>query len=113
MSNHAQWSAQVAVKESLEDIAYLQQRVRAIIAERGRLYARLRQQGLLQPLPSEANFILSSAPDGRARQIKQGLEREGIFIRYFDTPLLKDMVRISVGKPEHTDALIKALDRMG
>ncbi|PIU57421.1 MAG: histidinol-phosphate aminotransferase, partial [Chloroflexi bacterium CG07_land_8_20_14_0_80_51_10] len=33
----------------------------------------------------------------------------GIFIRHFDTPKLEKMIRISVGKPEHTDAVIKAL----
>jgi len=42
-------------------------------------------------------------------EIKQGLEKKGIFIRHFDTPLLRNMLRISVGKPEHTDALIEAL----
>jgi len=30
-------------------------------------------------------------------------------VRYFDTPLLRNMLRISIGKPEHTDALIEAL----
>jgi len=30
-------------------------------------------------------------------------------VRYFDQPLVQNGVRISVGKPEHTDALIKAL----
>jgi histidinol-phosphate/aromatic aminotransferase/cobyric acid decarboxylase-like protein len=30
-------------------------------------------------------------------------------VRYFDTPLLRNSIRISVGKPEHTDALIRAL----
>ena len=33
----------------------------------------------------------------------------GIFVRYFDTSALKDCLRISVGKPEDTDALVRAL----
>ena len=41
------------------------------------------------------------------------LESGGIFVRYFDTPQLKDMIRVSVGKPEHTDTLIAALSRIG
>jgi histidinol-phosphate aminotransferase len=40
------------------------------------------------------------------------LEKRGIFIRYFDTPLLKNMLRISVGKPEHSDVLIQALSEI-
>jgi len=30
-------------------------------------------------------------------------------VRYFDKDGLRDCLRISVGKPEHTDALIAAL----
>jgi histidinol-phosphate aminotransferase len=69
----------------------------------------LKEQGVLMPLPSEANFILCKVARGDAREIKQGLEKRGIFVRYFDTPLLRNMLRISVGKPEHTDALVEAL----
>ena len=75
--------------------------------------AKLKEQGLLEPIPSQANFILCSAPDGQARKIKEGLAKMGIFIRYFDTQLLRNMLRISVGKPEHTDALIEALQKVG
>jgi len=41
------------------------------------------------------------------------LQDKGIMVRYFDTPLLKNSIRISVGKPEHTDALIEALREIG
>ena len=102
-------AAMIAVKESLADVEYLRDRVKAIIAERERLSMMLKEQGVLIPMPSEANFILCRVTGGDAREIKQGLETKGIFIRYFDTPLLKNMLRISVGKPEHTDALIEAL----
>ena len=45
----------------------------------------------------------------QAKKIWQQLRQKGIFIRYFDTPRLKDYLRISVGKLEDTDALIEAL----
>ena len=102
-------AALIAVKESLADKKYLQTKVKAIIAERKRLFDRLKKQGVLSPLPSQSNFILCRVINGDARKIKQGLDSKGIFIRYFDTPLLRNMLRISVGKPEHTDALIEAL----
>jgi histidinol-phosphate aminotransferase len=44
--------------------------------------------------------------------IHEGLQKKGIFVRYFDTPLLRNSLRISVGKPEHTDALIEALKEL-
>jgi histidinol-phosphate aminotransferase len=105
-------AAMIAVRESLADIDYLRGRVKAIIAERERLSAMLKEQGVLLPLPSEANFILCRVARGDAWEIKQGLDKKGIFIRYFDTPLLRNMLRISVGKPEHTDALVEALAKL-
>jgi histidinol-phosphate aminotransferase len=102
-------AAIIAMRESLADLDYLKGNVRAIIEERGRLSAMLERQGLLEPLPSEANFILCRVLNGVARDIKFGLEKKGIFIRYFRNALLKDMVRISVGKPQQNDALVEAL----
>jgi len=83
--------------------------VKAIIDERERLFTELKKLRFLRPFPSQANFILCSVLNGRAGQLQQKLRDKGILVRYFDTPLLRDSIRISVGKPEHTDALIKAL----
>ncbi|MDI6814514.1 MAG: histidinol-phosphate transaminase [Dehalococcoidales bacterium] len=102
-------AALVAVQESLKDIDYLMGRVKAIVAERERLFAELERLRFLKPFPSQANFIFCSVLNGKASEIQQKLERKGILVRYFDLPLLRNSIRISVGKPEHTDALIKAL----
>jgi histidinol-phosphate aminotransferase len=105
-------AAQVAVLESLQDMEALQGIVGKIIDERERLFLKLSELGFLKPFPSQANFILCSVPGGGAYEIYRGLQRAGIFIRYLDTPLLKDCIRISIGKAEHTDALIRALKKM-
>jgi histidinol-phosphate aminotransferase len=73
---------------------------------------RLSQLDWLKVYPSRANFILCSVLNGQAKAIHQGLQKKGIFVRYFDTPQLKDCLRISIGKPEHTDALIASLEEM-
>jgi histidinol-phosphate aminotransferase len=90
--------------------AYLQSRVKAIVAERARLFDELQQFAWLKPYPSQANFILyrASSPRQRQRSLSEA-QRKGILVRYFDRPLLKNSIRISVGKPEHTAALVKAL----
>lgn len=45
-----------------------------------------------------------------ARTVKERLATEhGIMVRHYDKALLDGYIRISVGKPEHTDALIRAL----
>ena len=106
-------AALVAVQESLKDIDYLMGTTRAIIAERERLFGELEKIAWLKPFPSQANFIFCSVLNGRASQLQQKLQDKGIMVRYFDTPLLENSIRISVGKPEHTDALIKALQEIG
>lgn len=106
-------AALVAVQESLKDIDYLMGRVKAIITERERLFAKLEKLEWLKPFPSQANFILCSVLNGKAKELRQKLQDKGILVRYFDEPLLRNYIRFSVGKPEHTDALIKALREIG
>jgi len=121
-------AAQAAVLASLADVDYLRGNVARIIAERERLFGKLKELGWLEPYPSRANFILCSlechsegekrpknltqgrpSEESRAKEIWRQLRQKGIFIRYFDTPRLKNCLRISVGKPADTDALIEAL----
>ncbi len=102
-------AAEIAVRESLADLAYLQGRVKDIINERGRLYDELKQFPWIKPYPSQANFIFCEILKGNAGELYRQLQRKGILVRFFDNPLLANSIRISVGKPEHTDALVKAL----
>ncbi|MFW6105208.1 MAG: histidinol-phosphate transaminase [Chloroflexota bacterium] len=106
---NANAAAQAAVLASLADIDYLRANVTKIIKERERLFGKLKELDWLRPYPSQGNFVLCALPEGRAREIWQQLRKKGIFVRYFDTSRLKDCLRISVGRPEDTDALVKAL----
>ncbi len=106
-------AALVAVRESLADVDYLMSIVKKIIAERERFFGKLKKFKWLKPLPSRANFIFASVLKGEAEELQQKLQSKGILVRYFDLPYWRDGVRISVGKPEQTDALIKALQEIG
>jgi len=106
---NASAAAQAAVLASLADIDYLRANVAKVVMERERLFGKLEGLGWLKPYPSQANFVLCSLPEGNAQEIWQGLRKKGIFVRYFDTPGLRDCLRITVGRPEDTDALVKAL----
>ncbi len=99
----------VAALASLSDVGQLRENVRKIVAERERLYSALRDFDFLEPYPSEANFILSRVVGRDAAGLKTALSERGIFIRYFNTSRLRDHIRISVGKPVHTTALLNAL----
>jgi histidinol-phosphate aminotransferase len=106
-------AAEVAVKESLDDIKYLHGRVKAIVDERAVLWSELQKISWLKPFPSQANFIYCRVLKGSAFELYQKLQRRGILVRFFDNPLLNNGVRFSVGKPKHTTALIRALNELG
>jgi histidinol-phosphate aminotransferase len=102
-------ASQIAVRESLKDRDFLMERVKKIIAEKNRLFEELKKIEWLKPFPSEANFIFCHVLNGMARQIYEGLMDRSIIIRYAENHLLKDCIRVSAGKPEHTDILVKAI----
>jgi|FLYL01.1.fsa_nt_gi histidinol-phosphate aminotransferase len=102
-------AAEQAVLASLSDRERLLANVRLIREERERMAALLRELGWLHPYPSAGNFLLCRVREIPARAVRDGLRRRGVLVRYFDAPGLQDCLRISVGKPEHTDRLIEAL----
>ena len=106
-------AANVAAIESLKDVEHLEKTVRSIIEERERLFTELKKLGWLRPFPSQSNFILCSVLQGSAKGLRDELRKRGIIIRHFDTALLRDYIRITVGKPGHTNLLIKALKEVG
>jgi len=103
-------AASIAAQVSLENTEQLKKVVELLKTERGRLLNELGKISFLRTYPTESNFILCQVIDKDALELKTKLANEyGIFIRYFNKPGLKDHIRISVGRPEDTDALIKAL----
>lgn len=101
--------AETAAIAALDDLDYLQVNVARIVEERSRLLARLSELPFLAPYPSDSNFILCRVTQGNARDLKLAMERMGVLVRYYNTPLLSDYIRISVGTPAQTDAVITAL----
>ena len=103
-------AAEVALLASLENREGLVKRVNAIVNERNRMFSLLEDILGVRPYPSQANFVLCQLPDGKGKQVFEGLASRGIFLRYFSNPRLRDYVRISVGLPHETDAVIETLD---
>ena len=103
-------AAELALMASLEDVDYLMKNVNLIIKERSRLYSALQRFNQdIRPLQSEGNYILCESLKVESSKIVQGLVRKAIFVRQFSHPKLKKYFRISIGKPQHTDAIISAL----
>jgi histidinol-phosphate aminotransferase len=101
-------AAEIAVRASLEDVDYLMENVRAIVAERERLQRELRAFPFLKPYPSDANFIFCALEGIDATDLHDRLLVKGVLIRNFKTA-----VRITAGTPEQTWALLAALRTIG
>ncbi len=105
-------AGQVAAFASLQDPAWLHQSVARIVAERDRLFTLLQELDGIEPLPSSSNFIFCRVQRGNAGAIKKELEQHGVFIRYFNKPLLQNAFRISIGRPDQTDILMQHLPQI-
>jgi histidinol dehydrogenase len=97
---------------SLDDSKALLATVEKIIAERERMFARLKTIPWLEVYPSRSNFFLCRLKGRKPREVQAELARQGILVRYFDKPAMRDCLRISVGRPQDTDALMKALKKL-
>jgi histidinol-phosphate aminotransferase len=102
-------AAEVAVLASMDDLPYVQGLVAAIIKERQRLEVELAKLPGFEVSPSSANFLLCRLNGVSAREVHARLIERGVLVRYFDTPLLQNHLRISAGRPDQTDALLAAL----
>jgi histidinol-phosphate aminotransferase len=104
-------AASTAALASLSDLETLQANVASLLGERQRLYTALDGFTWLSPYPTRANFILCRVDGIDAAELKRRLAVEyGILVRYFSKPGLQDHIRISVGRPHETQALIAALE---
>jgi histidinol-phosphate aminotransferase len=108
-------AAHIAAHETLADLPFLQERICLIISERERLFQMLSTYSFLRAYPSRGNFVLFEIidPGLPLAELRRQMEAHGILIRYFRTPDLARHARITVGTPEHTDAIAHVLDEIG
>ncbi len=95
----------VAATAALQDQAYARDKWDQVREERGRVTAELERMGW-RVLPSQANFVLATAPDGKGLDALLGLRRQGIIVRHFDKPGLADKIRITIGQSHENNALL-------
>jgi histidinol-phosphate aminotransferase len=106
-------AASLAAQVSLEHTDELSKVVELLKNERVRLFTALQEIPYLKPHPTQSNFILCQVIGRDAAELKTMLAQEhGVFIRYFNKPGLRDHVRISVGRPQDTDVLVSALEKL-
>lgn len=102
-------AADVAARTALAHRAEIMEGVRSLVAERERMSGLVSALGWLEPCPSQANFVLFRVHGRSARDVAEGLRRQGVLVRYYDRPELRGYIRISAGRPADTERLLEAL----
>ncbi len=98
----------VGAVAAFEDEEYFQQTCQRVIADRESLAEQLRGLGF-EVLPSAANFVFARHPQADAGVLSADLRQQGIVVRHFRQPRIDQFLRITVGRPEQNQALVKTL----
>ncbi len=100
--------ALAGARAAFDDRDYFEQTRQSVIAERERLTCGLKQLGF-EVLPSAANFVFACHPDRAGSDLARGLREQGIIVRHFNKPRISAFLRITIGTPEQSNALLAAL----
>jgi histidinol-phosphate aminotransferase len=98
--------AQAAAVAALESVEEVRARCAAVVAERERLTAALRERGL-DVSDSQANFLWLPLGE-QAAEIASALEARAVITR----PFAGEGIRVTVGTPEEDDVFLAALDEV-
>ena len=102
--------SQLAAEAALDDWGSVSGAISRILREREALGAALARVPGVRCYPSDANFLLIELQDARPRPVFEALAAQGILVRDVSRyPRLGRCLRISVGSPEESLALLEAL----
>lgn len=90
------------------DGSYYAEATKKVVAERSRLQDALREMGFFVP-ESRANFLFAGRGAVGGKTIYERLKAEGVLVRFWDKPVLRDFVRITVGTREENTVLLEKL----
>ena len=96
---------------AMEDEAYFQDCTKTVMDNRARTTEALQNMGFTV-LPSKANFVFAKSDRLSGGDIYRGLKARGVLVRWFDTPRLRDWLRISIGSREQMQTLLDRLKDM-
>jgi histidinol-phosphate aminotransferase len=96
---------------AMEDDAYFQQTRRQVMETREWTAAELETMGFAV-IPSRANFIFMRHKKANAAELFRKLRQKGILVRYFDKPLIKEYLRVTIGMPSEMRTFVGALKQI-
>jgi histidinol-phosphate aminotransferase len=103
-------ASQAAALAALQDDAYLATTLDAVARERSRLAEGMEALGL-SPFPTAANFVSVRLAMPAAGAVEE-LRKRNILVREWRDPDHLQEIRITVGLPEDTDAVLAALQEI-
>ena len=96
---------------ALEDETYFETCCASICQSRTWAAGELKRLGFTV-LPSRANFLFVRSPKIGGEDLYRSLKENGILVRWFDSPRIRDFVRITVGDLEQMHTLIDQVEQL-
>lgn len=107
---HLDAFTQLAGTLALDHVDAMEARVARLVAERGRLVARLAELPV-RVWPSGANFVLFRPESADGAEVWQRLLDRGVLVRNCASwPRLEGCLRVTIGTPDEDDAFLDALE---
>ncbi|PIC62896.1 histidinol-phosphate transaminase [Sporosarcina sp. P13] len=103
--------AMAGATAAFEDHAYFSESTKKIIRTREHTVESLKQLGF-EVLPSDANFVFAKPINQDAKMLYEQLKTRGILVRHFDSELISDYLRITIGTDEQMGVLFKVLKQL-
>lgn len=102
--------AESAAITTLQDLSFAKDSIKKIIDERERMYKTLSKITDIQVYQSYGNFLFVQVKKNMYEKIKSAFEKNKISLRYTDTPLTPNGIRITIGKPEQNNKILKIFE---
>lgn len=102
-------AAQTAGIAACSDTLYYAENAKKIIAERKRFLDFLRNRGWLC-YKSKTNFVLAKKEGIPGKEVYEKIKKDGILVRHFNTPVINEYVRITIGTGQQMTALMKSIE---
>ncbi len=96
---------------ALADAEYFDKNCKTIEENRQFTTDRLDELGFIV-LPSKANFIFAKKDGLDGEKIYLDLKARGVLVRHFDSDIINDYIRITIGSREQMEILIKTLEEI-
>ena len=100
-----------AATEAIADQTYAKACWEDVKSQRRRVTEELQHRGF-KVLPSQANFVLATCPQGDGVRLYRSLKDRGIFVRFFNSDGLRDKLRVSIGTSDQNTRFFTELDKI-